>query len=1001
MKERILSWLQKFSSENYKENQDLISIQQKLKEDGQHVDLEELHRRSKKLLDYILHHYSRLNIGTIDKFNARLVRSFSYELGLAKNFNLEIKPEPFLIEAVDKLLDKIGENQEVTHTMLNFVNYRLDNEERINLNSTLYKTAKDFVSDIHYERLKNNRDFNTENYHKANKEIQEEIKNLEKNAVEIAEKSIELIKQNNLEIADFAGGKSSSMAKFFYEFLKFINNQRATFPFPGNEEAAQEKFQKGASSKSKNKETEIFQILDKLIENRFKIIRNYIEINKKEKIFDALLPLKVNQDIQNELELIEQENDVVLLSKFNILINENLRDEPSAFIYEKVGTQFHHFFIDEFQDTSTLQWQNFIPLRNHSVSSDQTSFTLVGDPKQSIYRFRGGDSQLMLDIIQHQENTPKKADVTVLKENWRSAKNIVEFNNQLYQYLSQGLTENHQLIFGKNAQQNAQSKENGRVKINLTENGTNEEFYQDVSEKMQQNIQECLKNGFKFSDITILCRGNHDIFKFSQLLNALKVHYNGFETHIKTISESGLTLELSDTINALIQFLYWENNPKNNQYFSLMMYYLKELGRVEMHDFTGEMLEMLSLKNREEIIEHLKEKYHLHLRQDQVPQLNLYNFIEFYLQEFSVENKETDFLLNFLETLYTFTQNSGATIKDFLQFWEEEARKQTIQASENVNAIQLMTIHKAKGLEFPIVFYPMLNNHKDGNFSEWFEVKNEFGLQAVNLTKFGNNLDVYDEEIEKFNAENEYKNYIDRLCVQYVATTRPVEQLFLYLQRPGVNPKTGTEKESKIKIYDFVQQKNPENWDEFEFFAIENQADLKKKSQSKTRDYLTKSISHFGNRSVRKSSIKIATPSKNYQARKETVKNGIFTHEILSKINSKKDIDHVMEGYVLQGLITNEEKNEIGKNLRKIISQYPDYFAENLEIINEKDLMVSEDGESKIYRPDRLIKTENGYFIIDFKTGEERKKDEVQIENYKNILEKFGRKVIGTEVIYL
>ncbi len=140
------------------------------------------------------------------------------------------------------------------------------------------------------------------------------------------------------------------------------------------------------------------------------LILLYIETQKKEKVLSALLPLKVNKDIQDELRKIEEENDLVLLSKFNILINENLKNEPSAFIYEKVGAQFQHYFFDEFQDTSELQWQNFVPLRDHSVSSEYTSFTLVGDPKQSIYRFRGGESKLMLDII-NKKNFPLRKQI--------------------------------------------------------------------------------------------------------------------------------------------------------------------------------------------------------------------------------------------------------------------------------------------------------------------------------------------------------------------------------------------------------------------------------------------------------------------------------------------------------------------------------------------------------------------------------------------------------------
>ncbi len=1001
MKERILSWLGKFAGENYEDCDELIKIQEAYKKEGLHITLKELHERSKKLLDYILHHYSTLNIGTIDKFNARLVRSFSYELGLAKNFNLEIQPEPFLLEAVDKMLDKIGENETISDAFMDFVTYNLDNNDRVNLNKTLYGAAKEFVKDIHYEHLKDNSDFDWEKYEETKNRLRTEIKNLAENSLETANTILDLLEEKNLSIDDFSGGSKNSIAKFFVEIKKFYQGEREDFPLPANETSAQDNFQKGASSKSKKRETEIFEILDFLIANRNLLIQNHILISKKERILSALLPLKVNKDIQDELLKIEEENDVVLLSKFNILINENLANEPSAFIYEKVGSQFHHYFFDEFQDTSQLQWKNFVPLRDHSVSTENTSFTLVGDPKQSIYRFRGGDSQLMLNIINKTEVSPKEAELVVLDKNWRSAKNIVQFNNELYQYLSDFVEDEHRDIFGKSAQQIAESDLEGRVKISLLENLNKEDFYRDSSEKMQKDIQECIDNGFRFADITVLCRGNKDIFNYSQKLGSLKVNYNGVETNIKTISESGLTLELSNTLNAVMQLMNWENNPKNMQYLTLMMYYLNELGRIKMNDFTGEMLEILKLANRDEIEHFIADKYCLKLRQTNYPRLNLYNFVEYYINEFSVPERETDFLLNFLEVLYGFTQNSGATVKDFIKFWDEEARKKTILASENIDAIQMMTIHKAKGLEFPVVFYPMLNENTDGKFSDWFNTEENEILKSVNLKSFDKILEVYDEKIEKFNNENSYKNLIDRFCIQYVATTRPVEQLFLYIQRPTLDSKTEEEKESKIEIYDFVQQKNLNNDDEFDYFGTPKPEDLKKNTKQKTLKYQTKSIGEFSRKHEKASSIKIATPSKSYQNRNEKVRTGIFVHDILSKINSEKDVDFVLENFVLDGTLTLEEKAEISTSLQKIISENAQYFGENLEIINEKDIMISENGVSIMYRPDRIIASKEGYIILDFKTGDAREKHQKQIEIYKNVLEKLGRKVLKTELIYV
>jgi len=996
MKERILFYLGEFVKDNYSENQDLKNIQEALEYQGYRITLDDLRLRSQKVLDYILHHYSTLNIGTIDKFNSRLVKSFSYELGLAQNFNLEIQPEPYLIEAVDKMLDEIGEEQAVSEAFMDFINYNLDNNERVNLNQTLYNSAMKFVNDIHYKPLQENKDFEWQAYENKKNELRKKISDNKIQSSQLATQALELIKNRGIDIEDFAQGKNG-LGGFFQKVQDFYNKKRDGFPFPSNEDSALTNYLKGASAKGKIKESDISEILPQLISWRKDIINIYIDSQKKEKILEAILPLKVNADIQKKLMEIEEENDLVLLSKFNIIINENLRNEPSAFIYEKVGTQFQHYFFDEFQDTSAMQWQNFLPLRDNSITSDNTSFTIVGDPKQSIYRFRGGESELMLNIINQTEITPKFATAEHLKFNWRSAKNIVDFNNRLYDFMSQALNNEHQKIFGENAVQEAKSNLEGRVKVHLLENSVKSVFYEESAEKMRNDIQECLDNGFTFSDITILCRGNSDIFNYSQLLSNLKVNYNNKETYIKTISEKGLTLDLSFTIKALVEFLKWEINPKNKQFLVKMMYFLNVSGRVKMNDFTSEIKTILSLESKKDIENYIDAHYQVKLVQNDIPQLNLYNFIEYYIQEFAVENKETDFLLNFLEMLFNYTQNAGATLKEFLKFWDDEASKISIQASENIDAVQIMTIHKAKGLEFPVVFIPMRNENSDKKFSEWYDLNSEDELKTVILTQFSSELETYDEDLAQFNSENSYRNKIDRFCIQYVATTRPVEQLFLYLEKPSKSS-------NYLELFDFVTEFQPtENGEKLDSFDIFHVADLTKQKRKAKKEYLSENINSISQNTEKASNIEIATTSKNYQNRVEHVRMGIFTHEILSKIKTKKDVSKVLNAYLLEGIITNEEKKSILERIENVINDvnYSAYFEDHLKIINEREMFATENEQSKTYRPDRLVETENGFIIVDFKTGEEKDKDQKQVDLYQNKLEQFGKKVVKTDVIYI
>ncbi|KEY18685.1 UvrD-helicase domain-containing protein [Kaistella antarctica] len=998
MKHRIIDWLKKFSLETYETNNDLINIQEKLKNEGFNIPLKDLHERSKKMLDYVLHHYSTLNIGTIDKFNAKLVRSFAQELGLAQNFNLEINPEPFLIEAVDKMLEDIGEDNIISEAFMDFVNYTLDNNDRIDLNKTLYYSAKEYVQDKHYFQLNTNKDFDWEVYERTKKTLRKSIKDLREDSIKTAEEVMNLLQEKDLEVGDFFSG-ANGIGGFFEKFLK--TKLPKLYLTQDEEDKRDEKNCKGCSSKAKHKQSEILEILDYLRDHRKRIITNHVEAEKKEKILNALLPLKVNKDIQDKLAEIEQENDLVLLSKFNIMIHENLREEPTAFIYEKIGTKFSHYFFDEFQDTSLLQWQNFLPLRDHAISQEHMSFTLVGDPKQSIYRFRGGNSQLMLDIINHKGQSSIPAKVENLGNNYRSAKNIVDFNNQLYEYMSQFTEEEHQEIFGKGSHQTAKSEMEGRVRINLIENASKKSlYYENASTKMRDDIESCLANGFRFSDITILCRGNFDIFTFSQLLGNLKVNYRGEEVYIKTISESGLTLNLSLTLLALTEFLKWEENPKNLQFPVKMLYYLKVLGRIEMEDFSNEIMELLTLKTKSEIEVSIAEKYGLQLQSKDLLQLNLYNFIEHFLHEFAVKDKETDFLFNYLEMIYAYSQNAGSTLKEFLKYWAEEANKKTIQASENVDAIQIMTIHKSKGLEFPVVLLPMKNAAGSKKSSYWFGTNTEEQLNSVNVNFFDTSLEIYDPEIAGFNSENSYQEKIDQFCLQYVATTRAAEQLFFYIEMPN---KTS----NHLEIYDYLEPKIPRDetgepnlsFDLYEVTAY----DLKKKSKIKSTEFTTKAIYLTSEKDKYPNAIKIATPTKSYQNRVEKVRMGIFTHEILARINTAKDVEKVLESYLLEGTITNDEQLQISDRIFDIINNenYSKYFTENQVVINEKDIMISENGTSSIYRPDRLIETEDGIIIIDFKTGDEQEKHQRQLDEYQSVLEKLGKKVIESQIVYV
>lgn len=687
----------------------------------------------------------------------------------------------------------------------------------------------------------------------------------------------------------------------------------------------------------------------------------------------------------------QKENDLVFLSEFNILIHENLKNEPSEFIYEKIGAKFNHFFIDEFQDTSKMQWNNMLPLRDNAISQEGDTFTIVGDPKQSIYRFRGGDSEIMLNILEKKEYSNVKAEVLNLEYNWRSGHIIVEFNNELYSFLGQFLDEEHNKLFSKYGIQKSKQSFPGRVKVFTDDSKT---FFENSVEKMGEDIERCIELGFDFSDMVILCSTKAEIQRYITALSDKKVWYKGELSDIKIISDRGITLDKSYTLKALIEYLRWEIEPKNKQYLIKCFYYLHQLGRIEVENFTEEVEKIIGANDEnftENLSKILNENYGVNIKKEAISQINLYNYIEFYLKEFSVEGKESEYILNFLESLYDFSQNSSFSIQDFVKYWDEEANQKNIQASENIDAIRVYTIHSSKGLEFPVVFLP-INPSDSGRNSEknWLDIQGFDAIQTISLNKIKKEdgwIFMHNESLFHFNQEIENRKKIDEICKFYVATTRAVEHLYLYLG-------------DKNDIYSFVKNKFPEcdSGDSFDFYSSSEQ-EIKKQNFKSDKKNNKISIKSFLYDHQEKNNIRIATPSKNYQTRDEKIRKGVFLHEILAQIKTEKDVEGVLENYYSQGLISKEYRQEIKNKINSIIKNenYSKYFSEKVNIFSENDILY----QGKYYRPDRLIQTDEGWMIIDFKTGQAHQSHQSQILFYKEMMENLGKKVIGTEIIYI
>ncbi len=401
MKQRILDNLLIFSNpDNYLDCKELISVQEYLKELEKEISLKELHHRAIQLKDYLLHHYSILQISTLDRFNTRLVRSFAYELGLEPSFSIDIDISNYLIQAMDNIFAQIGNNPKLTNVLWDYFSFIKETANTNTFKKNLLLFGDEFSQEINYFRLKENADFSWNSYDDTNKYIDNRLQQIKFEMFTLCESALQLKEDNNLLTEEFSGKKKSSIITAFLKIRNHLEHGDV-FPLEKNEEKKIISYEKGFSSvvKDKAKQQLLLDLAETFIEKRAAIITLFIESCRLNLLKRFMLPMILNNKIQQELQMVLEDNNAVLLSKFNVLIHENLENESTDFLYEKVGQRFQLYYLDEFQDTSGLQWENIIPLRNDTISTEGSQFTLVGDPKQSIYRFRGGESKIFIDII--------------------------------------------------------------------------------------------------------------------------------------------------------------------------------------------------------------------------------------------------------------------------------------------------------------------------------------------------------------------------------------------------------------------------------------------------------------------------------------------------------------------------------------------------------------------------------------------------------------------------
>ena len=987
MKDRIIENLVAFSEKNSAANpsQMMQDISSEL-----HLGLPKIQTRAKAILTHILHNYAGFSVETIDKFNHRLIRTFAKDLSLPSNFEVVLDPTVLLTEAVDKLIDKTGVDQAITKVLVAFALEKADDDKSWDISKDIFKAAKLLNNEddaVHISLFKDKTlsdfgDFKKE-LHK-HKHLCEEIILKEIHVVS------DILTTHGLDKKAFSRGSFIT----FIERLKTKEYAKIEFSAMWIQDLAQKPMY-GVTWAKKN------EALATIIDQNQSVFEDFIAAARKQvntlrfiaAILKNLTPLSVINLVSKELATLQEEQNLVPLAQFNALIHKEIKDQPAPFIYERLGERYSHFFIDEFQDTSVMQWQNMIPLLDNSLSQAQTSkegsLLLVGDVKQAIYRWRGGNPEQFLSLI-HEKSAFDTVDPEIenLPKNYRSLKEIICFNNDFFSYVAQYLEDPlHEKLYLDGNKQERNEKANGYVNLEFIEGQNKEEKNQLYAEKTLAIVKQLNQSGFAYSDICVLTRKKDDgVFLSTYLM----------EHDISVISSETLLLENADVVKCIYNTILLSVQPTDTQTKIGVLDFLHAHFKiaVDKHSFFTSFLEPGALFSQ------TLKKYDIDFDLQGVAQKSLYQGAEYIVKQFGLDKIADAYLYGFMDLVFEYQQKPQADTLGFIDFWETKRQTASIACGENTNGVRFMTIHKAKGLEFPAVIFPYANIelYKEQEPKTWISVPNtwsqDFDQTLINYNK---GIAEFNDQGAAIHTKRRQTIALDNYNLLYVTLTRAVEQLYIITESP---------KEVKDSIKNFQQLfseflKHQGKWDDgqkvYTFGNFNPQAHGKTKQTSKrvSPEFIS-STPQGHNLHI------INTKGLNSDSNiKEAIAEGNLFHDTMQEI--KHHGDEVFVFQKLRRLATIREEKIAALQLKvQTVLQDPALFAlfENeAQVYNERDIITK---QGHTLRPDRLNfhPQTNSVTIVDYKTGTPSYDHEDQINGYATALVEMGYVIKDKILVY-
>ena len=993
MKERILKTLSRLAKgENDPDDKMLSLLVQDTKLPPEVIAL-----KASEAMGLILHQYADFAIGTIDSFSHRIIRTFAHDFGLPVNFNVEMDTDTLLETTVDLLLDRIGDDRELTGLLVSFLESKIDDEQDWRIDRILVKFARNLMDETGQEHLKKLTKVTLNDFREMSSSIHARIRKISEAIKAPAVEALHLIGSANIPVDAFSYGKNGIMA--------FFNAAaRGKAGRPGKNAATTVEEDKWTSKKCtpeqeeamagiKGRLQDLYEQLSGLIERDLPLL-NLLNLLKK-----TIYPLAVLNEIAIILDDFKKQNNLVHISEFNSRISRIIMGEPVPFIYERLGEKYHHILIDEFQDTSAMQWMNFVPLIENALASGYFNL-VVGDGKQAIYRFRNGDVEQFSSLpeIPGSANNPilkqrekvlsEHFESVALNVNYRSGKEIVMFNNRFFRILTDALFPDGNDIYRDLEQQPGPGKEGGYISIEIPGAENETLSYADASlERIREIILQSQADGYNRRDIAILCRSNDHAGEVARYL---------LLQGIEVISAESLLVENSPHVKFIIDFLRFLHEMPDPLVHAEMAGYLHEQGFSQAGFNT-----LLTIIHREKSpgagIREIFRDSGFDIRCGELAGLPVYDLAEKLIRTFHMNDTPDPYLQFFLDAVMRFTSRGiAAGSRDFLEWWEVNHGKTSIVVPEGMDAVRVMTIHKAKGLQFPIVIYAFAGDIKR-NTREWlwvdFRDQEVPGLPSAILgAEKGLSETAY---ADLYETENR-KSLLDLVNLLYVVMTRPEERLYVLTKKASEKG----ESSSIPKFFaDVLPQMETGTAADGRYIFGEPRRKVVKDPVSPEKPLsLEKMISGEWRSKIQ---VKFHAPEMwNMEQPVQTSQWGNRIHTILSKVITKDDLPEALDAAVFSGLIRVQEREEIEQVILPVFNHplLSRLFSEKVKVRTEAEILVR---GGSFYRPDRVVFDEEEVFVVDYKTGKQNDHHRTQLNQYAALIEEMGYKKVHRVLVYL